>query len=79
MQNGQRVGAVINIASIRRSCHLTPKFGKPLRKGDKRAHVPWSSDTVMDQCPRFFFNSQLSIDMFQFCDGDYELVEESDS
>jgi len=70
------MGAVINIASIRRSCYLTPKFNKSTRKGDRRVHMPWSSDTVMDQCPRFFFNSQLSIDMFQFCDGDYEHVEE---
>ncbi|KIJ55985.1 hypothetical protein M422DRAFT_150938 [Sphaerobolus stellatus SS14] len=76
MRNGRRVGAVIQVASIRRSCHLIPKFGKPSKHGEKRGNIPWSSENVMDKCTRFFFNSQLSLDMFQFCDGDYELVEE---
>ncbi|KIJ43708.1 hypothetical protein M422DRAFT_169513 [Sphaerobolus stellatus SS14] len=73
---GRRVGVVIPVASIRRSCHLVPKFGKSTKKNSKDG-PPWNSDTVMDQCTRFFFNSQLSLNMFQFCDGDYELVEES--
>ncbi|KIJ50250.1 hypothetical protein M422DRAFT_245497 [Sphaerobolus stellatus SS14] len=76
MRNGSRVGAVIQVASIRRSCHLIPKFGKPSRQVDRRVSAPWTSDTILDQHSRFFFNSQFSLDMFQFCDGDYELVEE---
>ncbi|KIJ42683.1 hypothetical protein M422DRAFT_170823, partial [Sphaerobolus stellatus SS14] len=31
-RNGRLMGEVIEVSSIRRSCHMVPKFGKALRK-----------------------------------------------
>ncbi|KAF8530855.1 hypothetical protein JB92DRAFT_2804267 [Gautieria morchelliformis] len=69
MRQGRRQAAVIPITSIRRSCALTPIFGKPHQR-DRR----WTAPTVLEQCSQFFLNSHQSIYMFQLCDGDFVLV-----
>jgi hypothetical protein len=82
LKNGKPTGSVINIESIRRSIHLIPKLNKPVtsRRRSKtdglQVGVNFSADDAMDKHKgSFFFNSFLSLDTFQFADGDYELVE----
>ncbi|KAF8499406.1 hypothetical protein JB92DRAFT_3099295 [Gautieria morchelliformis] len=70
MRQGRRQAAVIPISSIRRSCALTPIFGKPHQR-DRG----WTARTVLEKCSHFFLNSHQSIYMFQLCDGDFVLVD----
>jgi hypothetical protein len=76
MKNGKRTGSVINVESIRRSVHLIPKFNKPSQNrtnaGDS---MSYGADDMMEKHSKFFLNSFLSVDTFQFADGDYELVD----
>jgi hypothetical protein len=68
---------VIQVESIRWSVHLIPKWNKA---SGSHLNVPgsvgYTVDNVMDMHSKFFLNSFLTIDMFQFNDGDYELVGE---
>ncbi|KAF8497984.1 hypothetical protein JB92DRAFT_2834352 [Gautieria morchelliformis] len=64
MRHNRRYGEIVHVNSITRSCHLTPKFGSA-----KHRNQTWTSENVLDECPTFFLNSQLSVYMFQMCDG----------
>ncbi|KAJ7196887.1 hypothetical protein B0H12DRAFT_1038122 [Mycena haematopus] len=44
--------SIIPVSEITRSCHLIPVFGKSLNRA-------WTSDTVLDLCPRFYLNPYL--------------------
>lgn len=52
---------------------LTPIFGDPARKQQNEQTTHWNSQNVMEECSNFFFNSQISLQMFQVADGDYVL------
>ncbi|KAF8509392.1 hypothetical protein JB92DRAFT_3083772 [Gautieria morchelliformis] len=66
MRHNRRHGEIVHVNTIQRSCHLTPKFGSA-----KHRNQTWTSENVLDECQTFFLNSQLSIYMFQMCDGDF--------
>ncbi|KAF8495591.1 hypothetical protein JB92DRAFT_2834758 [Gautieria morchelliformis] len=66
MHHNRRHGEIVHVNSIQRSCYLTPKFGSA-----KHRNQTWTSENVLDECQTFFLNSQLSIYMFQMCDGDF--------
>jgi hypothetical protein len=46
-----RTSSIIPVANIKRSVHLFPSFGR-------RVPHNWTSDTVLDDCKKFFLNSQ---------------------
>lgn len=48
--DGKRLGLVVSIDDIVRSCHLFPDFG-PV------APREWTSNNVLDRCPSFYLNS----------------------
>ncbi|KAJ7886374.1 hypothetical protein B0H14DRAFT_2338231, partial [Mycena olivaceomarginata] len=50
IKDGERLASIIPVGNIRRSVHLSPKFG-PV------ALAAWKSSTVLDQYPTFFVNS----------------------
>ncbi|KAF8496066.1 hypothetical protein JB92DRAFT_3099756 [Gautieria morchelliformis] len=66
MRHNRRHGEIVHVNSIKRSCHLTPKFGSA-----KRCNQTWTSENVLDECQTFLLNSQLSIYMFQMCYSDF--------
>ncbi|KAF8486519.1 hypothetical protein JB92DRAFT_3258522, partial [Gautieria morchelliformis] len=65
-REGRHHAAIVPIHLILRSCHLTPKFGR-------QRNATWTAENVLDKCSDFFLNSHLSIYMFQMCDGDFVL------
>lgn len=50
LRNGARLGSIIPVEKLERSCHLYPDFG-PV------APREWTSNTVLEQCPAFFVNA----------------------
>ncbi|KAF8514654.1 hypothetical protein JB92DRAFT_2918097 [Gautieria morchelliformis] len=65
-REGRHHAAIVPIHSILRSCHLTPKFGR-------QRNATWTAENVLDKCSDFFLNSHLSIYMFQMCDSNFVL------
>ncbi|KAJ7193475.1 hypothetical protein GGX14DRAFT_537556 [Mycena pura] len=62
--------SIIPINEIVRSCHLIPVFGK-------KANPGWTSDTVLDVCPKFFLNPYLrhhDFYLFRMCTGQVSFV-----
>lgn len=49
-REGDRLGLVIPIEDIERSCHLFPDFGRV-------APRDWTSRTVLDECTTFYLNT----------------------
>lgn len=45
-----REASIIEVDTIRRSCHLFPKFGL-------RANRAWTSSNVLDRCETFLLNN----------------------
>ncbi|PPQ71533.1 hypothetical protein CVT26_010393 [Gymnopilus dilepis] len=57
-----RRASVIPISDIVRSCHLIPVFGQAPAK-----NLGWKSETVLEQCKKFYFNPYLRHhDFYQF-------------
>ena len=48
-RNGVRFASIIPLASIRRSIHLYPSFGRTVP-------ADWTSSNVLDKCDKFFVN-----------------------
>jgi hypothetical protein len=66
---GSRVASIVPASSIAQSCFVTPYFNKT-----QASERTWTSDTVLDECSEYLFNSQFSVPMLQVCDVDYEFV-----
>ncbi|KAH9924954.1 uncharacterized protein BXZ73DRAFT_91146 [Epithele typhae] len=56
--NGDRLASVVEMSTIRRSCHLLPVFPSP---ENSRA---WTSSTVLDSCDTFFVNPFSDMHMY---------------
>ncbi|KAI0639898.1 hypothetical protein C8Q77DRAFT_1214290 [Trametes polyzona] len=54
---GARLASVVEVRSIRRSCHLFPITGAVIPR-------EWTSSTVLDNCDRFWVNSFSDIHMY---------------
>ena len=50
LRQGARLGSVIPIDQLERSCHLFPDFGAV-------APREWTSSNVLEMCPTFYVNS----------------------
>jgi len=50
LADGNPPGAIIPLSSIRQSCHLLPDFSNGVPSN-------WTTDTVLDNCRRFYLNS----------------------
>lgn len=46
---GERVASIVPVEWIRRSVHLTPRFGRVLDR-------TWTSTTVLKECSEFYIN-----------------------
>ena len=46
-----QTSSIIPVANIKRSVHLFPSFGRRVPRN-------WTSNTVLDDCKKFFVNSQ---------------------
>ena len=51
LQRTWQNSSIVPVANIKRSVHLFPSFGR-------RVSHNWTSDTVLDDCKKFFVNSQ---------------------
>ena len=58
--------AIVSIHSILWSCHLTLKFSC-------QRNVTWTAENILNKCSDFFLDSHSSIYMFQMCNGDFVL------
>ena len=56
--------SIIPATQLVRSCHLYPFFGRSVNN-------TWTSDNVLDLCPKFYLNSYLRHDDFVFF-GDHD-------
>lgn len=59
----KRESAIVNMASIRRSCHLFPQF--PKEKIAKTDAKGWTSDNVLELCEVFHINNYVDMPAFQ--------------
>lgn len=59
----QRESAIVELSSIRRSCHLFPCF--PKGKVSETAAAAWTSDNVLENCGTFFINNYVDMHAFQ--------------
>ena len=50
--NGERLASIVPVSLIQRSVHLFPKWGR-----NAAGIALWSSETVLEQCDVFYFNS----------------------
>lgn len=48
--NGSRLGSIIAVDDIERSCHLFPEFGAVAARD-------WTTDNVLEKCPTFLLNT----------------------
>ncbi|KAI8994099.1 hypothetical protein BD414DRAFT_513707 [Trametes punicea] len=55
---GSRIGSIIPIENIERSCHLFPDFG-PV------ANRAWTSSNVLEQCKDFYLNTFADLSTYQ--------------
>lgn len=46
---GERIASIVPVDEIRRSVHLTPRFGRVLNR-------TWTSATILQECPEFYVN-----------------------
>lgn len=54
---GTRLGSVVRLGAIRRSCHLVPKWGT-------KANLAWTNDNILDLCSTFYVNDFLDRDLY---------------
>lgn len=59
----KRESAIVNLTSLRRSCHLFPLF--PAGKVANTAAAGWTSETVLEKCETFFINNYVDMHAFQ--------------
>lgn len=59
----ERESAIVDLSSVRRSCHLFPLF--PKGKVGKTAAAGWTSGNVLEQCSTFFINNFVDMHAFQ--------------
>lgn len=59
----KRESAIVDLASIRRSCHLFPVF--PAGKISLSAAAAWTSENVLETCESFFINNYVDMHAFQ--------------
>ena len=61
---GDRQSAIVELSSLRRSCHLFPRFpvGKAVADG---AAAGWTTDNVLEKCDTFFINNYVDMHAFQ--------------
>lgn len=58
-----RESAVVDLISIRRSCHLFPEFpSDSIAKSEAKA---WTSGNVLERCSVFFINNFVDLHAFQ--------------
>ncbi len=50
LRQGARLGSIIPVDELERSCHLYPDFGPTVPRD-------WTSSTVLELCPSFFVNA----------------------
>lgn len=60
----QRESAIVELSSLRRSCHLFPRFPPGKKVADSEA-IAWTSENILEKCDTFFVNNFVDMHAFQ--------------